>query len=260
MVAKINIAVLVSGSGTNLQALIDAARDPAYPARITLVISNKPQAGGLIRANDAGIPTEIVLPSDFKTAEPGAYEHAIHNLLREHEIDLVCLAGFMKILGPELISRWEGRILNIHPSLLPKFGGPGMYGDKVHRAVIRRAAKESGASVHIVTEECDEGPVIAQKAIPVYDFDTADSLAERVLAVEHQIYPQAVREKALLILEQKGAAEVNLLMGGSNSSNNEISSDSLKSAQDMWGNFVSFGKLSVVAVCITLVLMAIFLL
>jgi phosphoribosylglycinamide formyltransferase-1 len=188
---KINLAVLISGSGTNLQALIDACKKPDYPARISLVISNVPGAYGLERASKAGIPAVTVNHRSYESREE--FEEAMQNELKKYPADLICLAGFMRILTPYFIEKWEGKILNTHPALLPEHGGPGMYGEKVHKAVLKSGDRESGASIHIVTPECDKGPVIIQKRVPVLDGDTPGTLAARVLEQEHAAYVEAVR-------------------------------------------------------------------
>jgi len=193
--SKIKVGVLISGGGTNLQALIDATQaDPDYPAQIVTVLASKKGAYGLTRATEADIPAHAVPYKDFATHDD--FEDALHRHLTEAQVDLVCLAGFMKILSADFIAKWDGRILNIHPSLLPKFGGKGMYGHYVHEAVIAAGEKESGASVHIVTAGCDEGPVILQGAVPVQPDDTPDTLAARVLAIEHDLYPRALKKFA----------------------------------------------------------------
>ncbi len=190
---KLNIGVLISGGGSNLQALIDASEHSDFPAKITCVISNKDGVYGLTRADLACIPHAVVPHKGLNREE---FEQQIHQLLCQHKVDLVCLAGFMRILSADFIAKWEGKILNIHPALLPKFGGEGMYGHHVHEAVITAKESESGASVHIVTAGCDEGPVILQKSVPVEPDDTPDTLAARVLDIEHEIYPLAVKEFA----------------------------------------------------------------
>jgi phosphoribosylglycinamide formyltransferase 1 len=193
--SKIKVGVLISGGGTNLQALIDAIQaDPDFPAEIVTVLASKKSAYGLTRAKDADIAAHTVPYKDFATHDD--FEDTLHRLLVEAQVDLICLAGFMKILSAGFIQKWEGRILNIHPALLPKFGGKGMYGHYVHEAVIAAGEKESGASVHIVTAGCDEGPVILQGAVPVQPDDTPDTLATRVLMIEHGIYPRALKKFA----------------------------------------------------------------
>ena len=182
--------MLVSGGGSNLQSLINAAQEPDYPAEIVCVISNKENAYGLERATNAGIAA-ISIPHKGKPKE--VFEHEIDEALRDHDIDLICLAGFMRILSAEFIEGWKGKILNIHPALLPKFGGEGMYGHHVHESVIAAGESESGATVHVVTSGVDEGPIILQGSVLVEKDDTAETLAARVLKKEHEIYPQAVK-------------------------------------------------------------------
>lgn len=188
---RLNLAVLISGSGSNLQALIDACADSDFPAQIVLVISNNPDAYGLQRARDAGIKTAIINHKDFDNR--AAFEDEIQAALDKQPIDLICLAGFMRILTAGFVEKWPQRILNTHPSLLPKFGGEGMYGHHVHQAVIDEGEAESGCSIHYVIPEVDQGPVIIQKTVKVMPEDTAETLAERVIAREHIAYPEAVR-------------------------------------------------------------------
>lgn len=188
---KIRLAVLISGSGSNLQALIDACRDPSYPATIEIVISNRPDAYGLERARKAGIPTAIVDHMQYTGRED--FEDAIQKILDQHPVNLICLAGFMRILTPGFVEKWEGSIINTHPALLPKHGGKGMYGEHVHRAVLKAKDAESGVSIHYVIPEVDQGEVILQRRVPVLQNDTVDTLAKRVLAEEHIAYIEAVR-------------------------------------------------------------------
>jgi phosphoribosylaminoimidazolecarboxamide formyltransferase/IMP cyclohydrolase len=183
-----NIVVLVSGVGSNLQALMDAARGGRIKGRIALVISNKADAGALERARKAGIPAEAASPKDLSA---GAYDEHLAALCRAHKADLVCLAGFLLKLGHKMLSEFRGRILNVHPALLPGFGGKGYYGMKVHEAVLASGAKVSGATVHFVTGDYDSGPIVLQRPVPVLDDDTPAALAARVLAAEHSIYPEA---------------------------------------------------------------------
>ncbi len=194
-IEKINLAVLISGSGTNLQALIDACAEPDYPAQISVVISSRPGAFGLERARQSGIPAITIDRKQF--AKPADFEKALQQQLENYPVDLICLAGFMLILSPEFVSNWKGRILNTHPSLLPRHGGPGMYGMHVHKSVLESGDSESGASIHIVTDECDAGPVIIQRKVPVYEDDTPENLAARVLEQEHAAYVEAVRRYAM---------------------------------------------------------------
>ncbi|MDD5210367.1 MAG: bifunctional phosphoribosylaminoimidazolecarboxamide formyltransferase/IMP cyclohydrolase [Elusimicrobiales bacterium] len=184
-----NIVVFASGGGTNLQALIDAAGDGRIKGKISLVVSNKAGAGALERAKKAGIPSETAVQKDFKT--PEAYDEHLAALCLKHKADLVCLAGFMLKLGPKMLSAFKDRIINVHPALLPAFGGKGFYGMKVHEAVIESGARISGATVHFVDENYDCGPIIIQQPVPVLPGDSAEELAKRVNAAELAIYPKA---------------------------------------------------------------------
>ena len=177
------VAVFVSGSGTNLQALLDACREKA-PARVVLVAANKRTAKGLERARGAGVATHFIEdPTD------GA---AIIATLREYRVDLVVLAGYLKLIPDNVVQAYENRMLNVHPALLPSFGGPGMYGKRVHQAVLDSGATLSGVTVHIVTAEYDRGPIVAQWPVPVRPDDTVDTLQQRVLMVEHRLLPAVV--------------------------------------------------------------------
>jgi phosphoribosylglycinamide formyltransferase 1 len=170
-----------------MAALIEAARAPDYPVRIVLVISNRPEVPGLRRATEAGIATKVIDHRDFgKDRE--AFDRVVDQELRRHGAELVCLAGFMRVLTPWLVGRWRGRMLNIHPSLLPAYKGL-----RTHERALADHAKLHGTTVHFVTEGVDEGPVIAQSAVPVRKHDTADDLAARVLAVEGPLYAAALR-------------------------------------------------------------------
>jgi phosphoribosylglycinamide formyltransferase-1 len=180
------IGVLISGRGSNLQALIDAVARGALKANLALVISNRADAEGLGRARRAGIETAVIVPRDY----PGrlAFDVALVEILRAKEIELVCLAGFMRLLGPEFCGAFPNRVLNIHPSLLPAF--PGV---DAQRQAFEHGVKVSGATVHFVTPELDAGPIVEQTAVAVRDDDTVESLAARILEVEHAIYPAAVQ-------------------------------------------------------------------
>jgi phosphoribosylglycinamide formyltransferase-1 len=188
---KKRIGVLVSGGGTNLQALIDASEKGFFAAEIGVVISNKAGVFALERASQHGIPAVVIDHRQFGSVTE--FTAAIIAALKEYQIDLVCLAGFLRILDPLFFLTYRNRVLNIHPALLPAFGGKGMYGHHVHEAVLRSGAKFSGATVHFVTAEPDAGPIVAQGIVAVAEEDTPDTLAERVLQVEHQIYPEAVK-------------------------------------------------------------------
>jgi len=181
------VAVLISGRGSNMSALIEAAKAKDYPAEIVLVVSNRPDAAGLARAREAAIATAVIDHRLFPD-DRAAFERALDDELREYRIDIVCLAGFMRLLTPWFITRWSGRILNIHPALLPEFKGLD-----THRRALAAGVKRHGATVHFVVEETDAGPVISQQSVPVLQGDTEDTLAARVLEIEHRIYPEALR-------------------------------------------------------------------
>ena len=170
-----------------MAALIEAAKAQDYPAQIALVVSNRPEAGGLVHAREAGIATETVDHKAFGE-DREAFERALDARLAAHRIDLVCLAGFMRLLTPWFITRWSGRMLNIHPSLLPRFKGL-----HTHRRALAAGVKRHGATVHFVVPEMDSGPIVAQESIAVLAGDTEQTLAARVLEVEHRIYPRALR-------------------------------------------------------------------
>ena len=181
------VAILISGRGSNMMALIEAAKAPDYPAEIALVVSNVPDAAGLAHARDAGIATELVEHKPFGN-DREAFDRAVHAALATHRIDLVCLAGFLRILTPWFVSQWNGRLVNIHPSLLPAFKGLD-----THARALAAGVKTHGATVHFVVPELDSGPVIAQEMVPVLPGDTPESLAARVLQAEHRVYPLALK-------------------------------------------------------------------
>lgn len=193
---RLRLGVLISGRGSNLQALIDAARDPAFPAEVALVISNKADAPGLDRARAAGIATLVLKPKDF--ADKAAHEAAMIAALEAAGVGLVCLAGYMRLLSPVFVEAWHNRLINIHPSLLPSF--PGL---DTHARAIDAGVWFHGCTVHYVRVEMDTGPIIVQAAVAVAEDDTPDSLSARVLEQEHKAYPLAVR----LISEGRVAVE-----------------------------------------------------
>jgi len=186
MAARKRVGVLVSGSGTNLQALIDAAKDPSYPAEIALVVSNVATAYALERAKSAGIASQVIPHGQHK--DRASFDRAIIDALRQNQVEIVCLAGFMRIVGKELLDAFGGRVLNIHPALLPSF--PGMH---AVRQALQYGAKVTGCTVHFVDEGTDTGPVIAQVSVPVLETDDEDSLAKRIHAEEHQLYTRALK-------------------------------------------------------------------
>lgn len=189
----LTIGVLVSGGGTNLQAIIEAVEQGYIPnAKIGTVVSSNPNAFGLVRAQTHNIPAICMRKKDFSSQE--FYEMALVSHLKEQKVDLIALAGFMVILSETFVKAFPGRIMNIHPSLIPSFCGAGCYGLKVHEAVLKRGVKVTGATVHFVTEETDGGPIILQKAVDIAEEDTPESLQQRVMReAEWIIYPEAIR-------------------------------------------------------------------
>jgi phosphoribosylglycinamide formyltransferase 1 len=187
----VKIAVLASGSGTNLQALLDAWRTGQFEqSEVAVVASDRQDAGALRRAAALNVPTVALDPAAFPTR--AAFDQEMARQLDRFQVQLICLAGYLRILSPGFVAHYPSRIMNIHPALLPAFGGPGMYGQHVHEAVLAAGAKFSGCTVHFVDEGTDTGPIILQAVVPVLDTDTPASLAERVLIEEHRIYPRAV--------------------------------------------------------------------
>jgi phosphoribosylglycinamide formyltransferase-1 len=184
--ARLKTGVLISGRGSNLEALIEACRDPAFPAEIATVISNKPDAAGLAFAREAGLAAIALDHRSF--ADRAAFDDAVHQRLTEAGVELVCLAGYMRLLTTAFIARWHDRIINIHPSLLPAFRGLN-----AHAQALAAGVKISGCTVHVVRMEVDAGPIIAQAAVPVLPDDTPETLAARVLVAEHRLYPLALR-------------------------------------------------------------------
>ncbi|MDH3741077.1 MAG: phosphoribosylglycinamide formyltransferase [Hyphomicrobiales bacterium] len=189
MTGRRRTAVLISGRGSNMQALVAAARAPDYPAEIALVVSNRPDAAGLDYARDQGIAAVTIDHKAYK--DRASFEDALDTALGEHDIDLVACAGFMRILSPAFVEKWLGRLLNIHPSLLPAYRGLN-----THERALADGASEHGCTVHFMVAELDAGPIIAQARVPVLEGDTADTLAARVLKAEHETYPQALASVA----------------------------------------------------------------
>lgn len=186
MAEKLPIAVLISGSGTNLQSIIDAIAANRLDAKIEVVLSNRADAFGLVRAKNHGIPSEVLDHKSFPSRE--AYDQAIVDLLRARGVKLVALAGFMRLLSPVFVAAFSNRIMNIHPALLPSF--PGLH---VQKKALEHGVRFSGCTVHFVNEECDEGPIIIQAVVSVFPDDTEEQLAERILKQEHRIYPRAIQ-------------------------------------------------------------------
>ncbi len=183
---QLKLAVMISGGGTNLQALIDACQQSDYPAEIVVVVSNRPDAYGLERAKNAGINAECIDHKDYETRED--FEDILHDRLREHEVELVCLAGFMRLLTASFVGKWKDRMINIHPSLLPSYKGL-----HTHARAIEDGVRFGGCTVHFVRPEMDDGPIIMQAAVPIDGNETEETLAKKVLDYEHVLYPEAVR-------------------------------------------------------------------
>jgi phosphoribosylglycinamide formyltransferase-1 len=204
------VAVLASGGGSNLQAILDYLdfRGGSRRADVALVVANKADCGAVQRATTRGIATGIV---SGRADDAGPLDALLH----DHDIELVVLAGYLKLVPPSITRRWRGRMLNVHPALLPAFGGPKMYGRRVHEAVIASGARLSGPTVHFVDDEYDRGPIVAQWPVPVFDEDTPESLAERVLRVEHLLYPRVVEALAdgALSLDDDGRVRGAFLAG-----------------------------------------------
>ncbi len=190
-VSKLALGVLASHGGTNLQAIIDSCLSGAIDAEVRVVISNNSRSMALERARRADIPTAHLSGSTH--SDPDGLDEAIANILQRHGVQVVALAGYMKMLGPRTLGAYRNRILNVHPALLPKFGGQGMYGERVHKAVLASGDSVSGVTVHLVDEEYDRGPVVAQAQVPVLPGDTPDTLAARVLEQEHILYPETIQ-------------------------------------------------------------------
>lgn len=188
---KLNLAVLCSGGGTNLQAIIDSIEKGELFAEIKIVISNNSKAFALERARKHNIQALHLSHKQFST--PEEFDQKLLEVLKSNQTDMIILAGYMKMLSPTIIRAYKNKILNIHPALLPHFGGPGMYGIHVHEAVIKAGVKITGVTVHIVDEVYDHGAIVMQKPVEVKDNDTPETLAERVLKVEHQTYKEAIQ-------------------------------------------------------------------
>jgi len=199
-----NLAVLASGSGTNLQAIIDAIKKKKLKAKIKIVISNNSDAYALTRARKNKIKALHLTLKQFSSERE--FDQKLISILKKEKIDLIALAGYMKKLSPSVISKFKNKIINIHPALLPKFGGKGMFGIHVHEAVLKSKAKTTGVSVHLVDERYDHGPIVFQKEVPVKKNDTPQNLQKRVLKIEHQVYPYVIglfAENKILIKSRK---------------------------------------------------------
>ena len=197
-VVKRRVAILISGRGSNMAALIAAARPADFPAEVVLVVSNRADAGGLVTARDNGIATVVIESKPFGR-DRAAFEVPLQAALDQHKVELICLGGFMRLFTPAFVRRWYGKMLNIHPSLLPSF--PGL---EPHAQALRAGVKLSGATVHFVIPETDAGPIVMQGAVDVSDDDTPETLAARILIVEHLIYPEALRRLASGVIRLEG--------------------------------------------------------
>lgn len=184
------LGFLASHQGSNMQSIIDACKQGILPAVPAVVISNNGDSGALDRAAAEGIPAYHISTKNYP--DPVVLDTAMRDILHKHHVDLVVLAGFMKRIGPKTLAAFDGRIINIHPALLPRHGGKGMYGRKVHEQVLAAGDSETGVSVHMVTDDYDTGPILAQQTVPVLAGDTPDSLAQRVLELEHRIYVETI--------------------------------------------------------------------
>jgi phosphoribosylglycinamide formyltransferase-1 len=266
---KLRLAVLISGRGSNLQALIDACATPGFPAEIGVVVSNTPDAQGLARAASANVPAMIVDHTYFK-GDKAAFEAALAAIIEQHSTDLICLAGFMRLLSADFLKKFKDKVINIHPSLLPRHKGMD-----THAAALKAGDTVHGCSVHVVTAAMDDGPVIDFREVPVRKGDTAETLAARVLAEEHILYPDVVRKIAtgdVTIrngrIESKAAIrhhvevikESEIVAPMSHPSSTPVADpEAVKRAQDMWNAFTKASLIAGGAVALTLVLMAIFL-
>lgn len=264
---KLKLGILISGRGSNMQALIEACRaDPDFPAAPAMVISDNADAGGLAIARAAGVPVAVHARKDY--ADKHSFERAIDADLHRHGVTLVCLAGFMRILSADFVQGWAGRIINIHPSLLPAYRGLD-----THARVIAAGEGFTGCTVHHVTPELDAGPTILQRKVRVMPGDTAETLAARVLAEEHIAYPKAVQRLAgqqvptnqlnfsskSSVLATQTTADGNRDMAD-HSHQIETDPEQIAQAQALWGNFVFLSKIGIGLIILSLVFMALFLL
>jgi phosphoribosylglycinamide formyltransferase 1 len=195
MTSKIPIAILISGRGSNMLSLIEACEKPDFPARIALVLSNRPEAGGLQIATQHSIKTIALNHKEYASRQE--FDEAVHKAIKTTDAEIICLAGYMRLVTPWFVNQWEGRILNIHPSLLPDFKGAN-----AHRDVLAAGVTKSGCTVHMVTAEMDSGRILGQAEVPVLPDDTEETLAARVLEQEHILYPKCLREFLLLHCER----------------------------------------------------------
>lgn len=268
---KLNLAIFISGNGSIMDAIIRACADPAFPARVNVVISNRPDAGGLAKAKAQRIPAIVVDHRHY--GDRAAFEDALQKTLDCYPVDMTCLAGFMRVLGDGFVNRWTGRMINTHPSLLPRH--KGLYGIHVHEAVLTAGDSESGCTIHFVVPEVDGGPVVLQKKVPVLEGDTPQSLAARVLEQEHPAYPEAIallaRHRVAFRPIAPAPLEIAPDLACSRDSKEELHAMSdhhhsaapvdvdpkaLQEACAMWGSFTKFTKYAIIGTIIVLVLLA----
>lgn len=185
------LGIFASGRGSNFQAIVQAIQDGKLSAQVKLLISNNPEAGAIAFANTKNIPVEVISSQNFPSRE--AFVEKLLQTLEFYEVNFIALAGYLKRIPPEIVRKYPNRILNIHPALLPSFGGKGIYGLKVHEAVLAYGCKVTGVTIHLVNEEYDAGPIVLQQCVPIQENDTPETLAERVLQVEHALYPMALQ-------------------------------------------------------------------
>lgn len=189
--SRLKLAVFASGGGSNFQSILDAVGRDELDLDVVLLLTDRPSAGAIERAEESGLPTVVIHPQDFHSADD--YASRLAEVLHDHDANFIALAGYLKKIPVEIIRMFKNRIINIHPALLPAFGGKGMYGRRVHEAVVEYGVHWTGATVHIVDEEYDTGPIVLQEAVPVFPDDSPEDVAERVLEVEHRLYPAALR-------------------------------------------------------------------
>ncbi|MGE4313319.1 MAG: phosphoribosylglycinamide formyltransferase [Pseudobdellovibrionaceae bacterium] len=251
----LRLAVLISGRGSNLKNILEHCALPDFPAEVVCVISNKEDAPGLLYAKAFNIPSFVVSHKDY--ASKAGFETALLDAIAPFRVDLICLAGFMRLLSPLFISHYEGKILNIHPSLLPAYKGLD-----THQRAIDAGEEYAGCSVHIVTPEMDDGPVLVQRKVEIAKYENADSLAEKVLAEEYIAYPQAIRivaaeKNAYTEKQDKHFNHLGTSMAGTHSSSPApVDKDALQASWNGWVQFTHLIKYSVIGICAVLVLLA----
>ncbi len=213
----LELGVFASGRGSNFQAILRAIEEGKLFAKVKVLISNNPEAGAIDLARAHQVPAEVISSANFTLREE--FVNALASILESYQVNFIALAGYLKRVPPEIVSAYRNRILNIHPALLPSFGGKGMYGLRVHEAVLSYGCKVTGVTIHLVDEQYDAGPIVLQRCVPVMENDTPETLAERVLAVEHELYPMALQLFAENRIQVEGRKVRILSKGGSVESN-----------------------------------------